>query len=282
MIKIGEVQRLKVQRQVDFGVYLWDEEDKANTVLLPIKRVPEGIKPGDSLDVFIYRDSEDRLIATTGAPRLVVGSVATLSVKEVTKIGAFLDWGLEKDLLLPYKQQTYKVRTGDLVPVTLYVDKSDRLCASMKIYRFLSCDSGYKTDDYVDGFIYEISDRFGAFVAVDDKYSALIPANTLHSKVKAGDRINARVVSVLEDGRLNLSLKEKAYLQMDTDADIIYNRLQDSPNGYLPFHDKSSPSEIKEEFQMSKNEFKRAIGRLFKLRKIVIEKDGIYLAQDKK
>lgn len=273
MIGLGEIQPLAVQRIVEFGAYLGNEEEQ---VLLPAKLLPSDTRIGDEIEVFIYRDSEDRKIATTHVPLLSLQKVAALKVKEVTKIGAFLDWGLEKDLLLPYKEQTYRVREGDLIPVTLYIDKSDRLCASMKIYRLLSCDSGYQADDRVEGFVYEISEKFGAFVAVDYRFSALIPKKELLKDIQVGSLITARISEVLPDGRLNLSLREKAYIQMDKDAETIYERLKEA-GGFLPLHDKSKPELIRQELSMSKNDFKRAVGRLFKQRRILIGEDGIKL-----
>lgn len=275
MIKLGQIQSLIIKKIVEFGVYLGNE-DGEDTVLLPRKQVPSDSKIKDELEVFVYRDSEDRLIATTNFPKLSLSETAPLIVKDVTKIGAFLDWGLEKDLFLPYKEQTYKVKIGDIIPVTLYIDKSDRLCASMKIYRYLSCDTNYRTDDKVEGFVYEISDKFGAFVAVDYQYSALIPKKELLGTVEVGTLVKARISEILPDGRLNLSLRDKAYIQMDKDAELIYERLVEA-GGFLPFHDKSRPELIRSELAMSKNDFKRAIGRLFKDRKILIGEDGIRL-----
>lgn len=273
MIGLGEIQPLAVQRIVELGAYLGNEEEQ---VLLPAKLLPSDTRIGDEIEVFIYRDSEDRKIATTHVPLLSLQKVAALKVKEVTKIGAFLDWGLEKDLLLPYKEQTYRVREGDLIPVTLYIDKSDRLCASMKIYRLLCCDSGYQADDRVEGFVYEISEKFGAFVAVDYRFSALIPKKELLKDIQVGSLITARISEVLPDGRLNLSLREKAYIQMDKDAETIYERLKEA-GGFLPLHDKSKPELIRQELSMSKNDFKRAVGRLFKQRRVLIGEDGIKL-----
>ena len=167
-MQLGEKQLLKVVKKVEFGVYL-GEEDSEERVLLPIKQVPENIQVGDGLEVFLYKDSKDRLIATTREPAVTLGQIAKLPVKEVTKIGAFLDWGLEKDLFLPYKEMTVKVQPEDEVLVTLYIDKSRRLCASMKhLYDLLSLESPYHTGDIVNGRVYEFSDNFGTFVAVDD------------------------------------------------------------------------------------------------------------------
>ena len=289
MILLGKKQTLQVVQTTDFGVYLAGEGDenkyskKRNDAELPISKVllPKNqLKPntnlGDSYEVFIYKDSEDRPIATTTIPPMELNEFALLTVKEVSTIGAFLDWGLAKDLLLPFKEQTYKVNIGDSVLVKLYIDKSKRLCATMKIYEVLRTDSEYKRDDMVKGTVYEIIDAFGAFVAVDNCYSAMIPKNELFHEVKPGDQVEARVTMVHEDGKLDLSLRQKAYLQMDEDSTRIYEKLVSS-NGFLPYHDKSDAEEIKQEFNLSKNAFKRAIGRLMKDGKISILDNGIKL-----
>ena len=274
MIRLGEMQTLHIIKKVEFGVYLSDGSGEENRVLLPQKQVPDRAQMGDEIEVFVYRDSKDRLIATTHVPKLTLHSVARVRVAQVGKVGAFLDWGLEKDLLLPYKEQTRRVSEGEECLVALYIDKSDRLCATMNVYPYLSTDCPYKKDDRLSGTVYEISNNFGAFVAVDDKYSGLIPKKELYGNVRVGDIIQARVTAVKEDGKLNLSIREKAYLQIDADArkvmDIIY-----SFDGVLPFTDKASPEVIKRETQMSKNEFKRAVGRLLKEGKIQITERAI-------
>ncbi|MBO4981337.1 MAG: S1 RNA-binding domain-containing protein [Lachnospiraceae bacterium] len=270
MFRLGEKQVLTVVKKVDFGVYLAPSRDQAQErVLLPARQVPEGVQPGSSLEVFLYKDSEDRLIATTREPRLMMGQVAKLTVLQVGRIGAFLDWGLDKDLFLPFKQQTKRVSPGEQILVSLYIDKSSRLCATMNVYQNLRTDSSYQKDDQVRGTVYEISDHFGAFVAVDEIFSALIPQKELYGKVEVGDVVTARVTRVHEDGKLELSIREKAYLQMQTDAEAIL-RLIDSYDGVLPFNDKASPETIKRETGMSKNEFKRAVGNLLKSGKITI------------
>ena len=270
MIKLGEKQILTIVKKVEFGVYLAESKETAeDRILLPAKQVPEGVSVGDQVEVFVYRDSKDRMIATTNIPKLVMGGVAELSVSQVTKIGAFLNWGLEKDLLLPYKQQLYKVKPGDNVLVSLYIDKSNRLCATMNVYKNLQADSPYKKDDQVMGRVYTISEEFGAFVAVDNLYSALIPKKEMYGQVRAGEDITARVTEVKPDGRLTLSIREKAYLQIEKDAEEILSII-DSYDGVLPFNDKVSPEIIKRETGMSKNEFKRAVGNLLKAGKIEI------------
>lgn len=272
MIELGKCNELYIVKKVDFGVYLSDEEH-TQEILLPRKEVPQNAQPGNKIMAFIYRDSSDRLIATTRQPYIQLGEVALLRVRENGKIGAFLDWGLEKDLLLPFREQTGKVAVGQECLVALYVDKSRRLCATMKVYHYLHTDSSYQKDDIVEGIVYEISDQFGTFVAVDNRYSALIPRRE-PANLHVGDRIKARITNVLEDGKLSLSMREKAYLQMNTDADLLL-RLLDEQGGELLLGDKSSPEEIREKTGMSKNEFKRAAGSLYRQRRIEIEDEKI-------
>lgn len=275
MIKLGEKQELVIRKQVEFGVYLTDGEEEQDRVLLPIKQVPEGSAVGDTLEVFVYKDSKDRLIATIREPLVMLHQVGVLRVKEVSKIGAFLDWGLEKDLLLPFAQQTARVREGEECLAAVYVDKSSRLCATMNVYPYLRKDSPYKKEDRVQGRVYEISENFGAFVAVDDCFSGLIPKKELYGEVKIGDTVEARVTGVKEDGKLDLSIREKAYLQLGKDGEKIL-QIIDSYDGVLPFNDKARPETIKRETGMSKNEFKRAVGHLLKEGRIAIGESSIY------
>lgn len=277
MIQLGKKQKMIVVKIVDFGVYVAPNMGEAEEqVLLPKKQVPEGTKKGDELEVFIYRDSSDRLIATTKEAKLSLGEVALLRVSQVGAIGAFLDWGLEKDLFLPFREQTKQLRAGDECLVALYIDKSDRLCATMKVYTYLRTDNDYKKDDRVEGHVYEISKNFGAFVAVDDIYSGLIPVKEMYGNIRVGDLVSARVTGVKEDGKLDLSIREKSYLQIGKDAVKILEALEEH-DGVLPFNDKAAPETIKQEMQMSKNEFKRAVGHLLKEGKITITEKNIHL-----
>ena len=246
-MRLGEYQELVCVKKVDFGIYLSTSSDSEERVLLPAKQIPDGVRTGDKLEVFVYKDSNDRLIATTNKPKLTLGGLSVLTVKEVTKIGAFLDWGLEKDLFLPYKEMVRKVSAGDEILVTLYIDK---------------CQS-----DMVEGRVYEFSDNFGTFLAVDDKYSAKIPVFENAAYLKLGDVIEAKVTDVKADGKLDLTMREKAYIQMDSDSEKILELL-DSYAGVLPFSEKASPEVIKRETGLSKNAFKRAVGHLYKERKI--------------
>lgn len=275
MIKLGEKQSLVVVKKVEFGVYLAaSQEEEQDRVLLPVKQVPEGTGIGSRIEVFIYRDSKDRLIATVREPKLMMGQVTRLKVAEVGQIGAFLDWGLEKDLLLPFKQQTYRVKTSDTPLVSLYIDKSDRLCATMNVYQDLNMESPYKKDDRVTGQVYEVSPNFGAFVAVDDKYSGLVAKKELFENLQPGDMVEARVLGVKPDGKLDLAIREKAYIQISDDATKVME-LIDSYDGELPFTDKASPEVIRRETQMSKSEFKRAVGNLLKNGKVEIKETVI-------
>ena len=287
MILLGRIQTLRVTKKTDFGVYLSSQGIEPDTSFVPDKKevvdVPSILLPkaqakdlttGNTVEVFIYKDSEDRPIATTAKPNLAMGEIARLTVKEVTNIGAFLDWGLAKDLFLPFKEQTFRVQKGDSVLVSLYIDKSSRLCATAKVYNALKSNSPYQREDQVSGTVYEIIDAFGAYVAVDDRYSALIPNKELFTSLKPGEKVSARVTKVQPDGRLVLSIREKSYLQMDTDSALIYDALVKA-GGFLPYHDKTSPELIKAKFGLSKNAFKRAIGHLQKEGKLLIEEDGI-------
>ena len=274
MIQLGKRQELKIVKRVEFGVYLADTDNAEERVLLPGKEVPEGTQIGDVISVFIYRDSKDRLISTTREPLISVGQTALLRVTDVGKYGAFLDWNLEKDLLLPFKEQTTQLKPGDKCLVALYIDKSNRLCTTMKVYRYLRTDSPYQKNDMVEGVVYEINEKFGVFVAVDDCYSGLIPAREPAQGIRVSDRLNMRVADVLEDGKLTLSIRDKAYIQMNKDADEIM-KLIERKGGKLSFNDKADPELIRCETGMSKNEFKRAVGNLYKQRLIMIETDGI-------
>ncbi len=276
-MQLGKTQSLIVVKQVDFGVYLSEHQDSAERILLPKKQVSDTLSLHDTVEVFVYKDSDDRPIATTKKPAIELDEVALLKVVQVTKIGAFLDWGLEKDLFLPYREQLYKVKEGDQILVTMYIDKSQRLCASMRdLYHKLQTTSPYQKDDLVTGQVYEISENFGTFVAVDNRFSARIPKFEQQQPLKIGDHISAKVASVKPDGKLDLTLREKSYLQMDQDAKEVL-ALIESYGGVLPFNDKVSPEIILREAHMSKNAFKRAVGRLYKERKIEFTQKGIRL-----
>lgn len=277
MIKLGKSQILTVAKIKDFGAYLQDK-DENEQVLLPIKQVPQGTKPGDKIKVFVYRDSEDRLICTTNKPALEVGELAVLKVKEVTKIGAFLDWGLERDLFMPFREFTTGVKAGREYLVSAYVDKSERLAATMKVYKYLKIAGDYEKDDEVEGIIYEIKEPLGAFVAIDNECHGIIPWKEVTKNLEVGMRINARVTSVRDDGKINLSPNKKAYLRLDEDGEKVLAVIEEY-DGVLPYSDKASPEIIDRDFGMSKAAFKRAVGHLYKTGKVEITEKSIRIVK---
>lgn len=279
MIELGKTQTLQVVKTAMNGVYLnYPGEPMENKILLPKNQVPAGTKMGDSFTVFVYKDSEDRPIATTTKPLIQLDELAVLEVIETSPIGAFLNWGLAKDLLLPFKEQTSKVEKGDKVLVCLYIDKSKRLCATMRIYSHLSEKHPYCKNDHVTGTVYQINKGLGAFVALDNKYYGLIPTKELFTYVKPGDVIEGRITGIREDGKCYVSLREKSYKQMDTDSKLLFERLEKA-GGFLPFHDKSDPEAIKRQLGLSKASFKRAVGRLLKEGKITLSERGIQIKE---
>lgn len=274
MIEIGKWQNLKVVRSKEFGVYLAEKEGDKDAVLLPRKQVPEGLKAGGEIEVFVYLDSSDRPIATVNRPLIALGEIAKLKVASVGNIGAFMDWGLEKDILMPFKEMVGKVREGKEYLVYMYMDKSNRPCVSMRLYDHLSADSPYKKGDEVEGYVYQINDKLGAFVAVDNRYQGLIPKQELHKKLHIGDVISLRITEVREDGKLKLSMGQPAYKQMEVDSEMVYEAIL-SYDGVLPFNDKASPEIIEREMGLSKNAFKRAVGHLLKAGRIEIREHSI-------
>ena len=276
MIRLGEMQTLEVVRKSPTGVQLSSRDNPAEEVLLPKSLMSSGLKEADEIEVFVYRDSEGRLTATTQRPKITLDEVAFLRVKEVAEVGAFLDWGLPKDLFLPYREQTARVREGKEYLVGLYVDNSDRLCATMRIYDFLRTDSAYKMDEWVTGIIYDMENDLGALVAVDRKFNALIPKSELVGSFNYGDIVKARVARVREDGKLDLSLKERPFIQIDRDAGLIMAKLKEK-EGVLYLNDKSTPEEIYTQLGMSKGSFKKAVGRLLKEKSIRFIEHGIEL-----
>ncbi len=278
MIELGRMQKLEVKRITSVGVFLNVENSKRADadVLLPKKEVPENTEIGDTIEVFIYRDFQDRLIATVRRPKVVLGEIGLLKVVDITKIGAFLDWGLEKDLFLPFKEQSMKLEKGREYLIALYIDKSDRLCGTMKIKDFLESDAPYKEGDWVKGTIYSINEEFGAFVAVDNKYEGLIPKKELLGVYVPGEEVDLRITHIKPDGKLDLSLRDKFYIEIEDDAEFILNKAQ-GKGGILMLNDNSSPKAIKKELNMSKSAFKRAIGKLLKEGKIEFIEGGIKL-----
>lgn len=275
MLELGKIQNLKVIREAPIGVYLDSEGlEEVDAILLPKKQVPEHTQIDDIIEVFVYRDSEDRLIATTRTPKIKVGELAVLKVVAITKIGAFLDWGLEKDLFLPFKKQLGYIKEGNSYIVGLYVDKQNRLCATMKIYDLLSSSSPFEKGDIVNGTVYKVNDELGVFVAVENKYHGLILNKEAYRTYSIGESISVRVKSIREDGKLELSERQEAYKEIESDSNKIIELL-DMNNGVLSLNDKSDPEEIKSKLNISKKAFKRAIGRLLKEGVIDITDNGI-------
>ena len=266
MVQIGKFQTLPVGRLVPFGAYL-ATDTQGEEILLPNNQLPPDVKVGDALEVFIYRDSEDRLIATQKKPFAQVGDIAALKVVETTEVGAFLDWGLEKDLFLPFREQKYRIHAGKRCVVAVYLDKKDRLCATMDIEDRLRADSPYQKDDLVQGSVYAVKEDFGAFVAVENLYAGFIPKNEYFAPIHIGDQLELRVVMVRDDGRLTVSPRQLAYKQIDDDADAILGALRQN-DGKLPLNDDSHPGAIQRYLHVSKKAFKRAVGRLMKARLI--------------
>jgi len=281
MIKLGEMQELEVSKIVNIGAYL-QSEDKEKTedrVLLPIKQVPAGTKVGDKINVFIYRDSDDKIIATVKKPKITLGEIASLKVVEMSRIGAFLNWGLEKDLFLPFKEQIGDIRLNGEYMVGLYIDKSDRLCATMNLFKVLRTDSPYKVNDIVKGTVFSLKRGLGAMVAVDNKYLGLIHEGEIIKPLHPGQSVEVRVSNIKEDGKLDLSLKDAPRLQIDKDGERILKALIRN-KGSLPLNDDSSPEEIKKILGMSKSSFKKAAGRLMKRSLIIMTKNGIEMLSD--
>lgn len=263
MINLGEYQDLIIKRFTSVGAYLNEEIEEDDDILLPKAQIPKDAKVGDAIKVFIYNDSKERIIATTNRPKITLGKLAHLMVVDTTRIGSFLDWGLEKDLFLPFSETVGSVEKGKEYLVGAYIDKSDRLCATMKIKDMLRTDSNYKENNIAKGTIYSINRDIGAFVAVDDQYDGLIPKKELMGAYDVGDTIEVRINKVLEDGKLDLSLRDRSYIQMDTDSKRIMKKLKES-GGSLGLGDKSAPDLIRKELNMSKAGYKRAVGRLYK------------------
>ena len=278
MYNLGEFQKLFIKRFKNNGAYIGLKEIKNEKldILLPKKEVQETEKIGDEIEVFVYKDNQARFVATRKIPKISLGKLETLEVMDISKIGAFLDWGLEKELFLPFKEQSMKLEKGRKYLVALYIDKSERLCATMKIRDYLTSDSPYKEGEWVEGIIYSIHKDYGAFVAVDKKYDAMIENKDIVGVLEIGEPINFRISKVKKDGRLNLVLKNLSHIEINDNADILFNIIKDR-GGFLDLNDKSDPDKIKDICGMSKSSFKKAVGRLLKNEKVKFEGNGIKL-----
>lgn len=277
MLQIGRVNTLNVVKAVDFGVYLegydWGE------ILLPTKVVPEGTNIGDSLDVFIYFDSEDKIIATTKRPRITLGHCAFLKVIDVNRVGAFLDWSLDKDLLVPRSEQRRPMQQDKSYLVYLKQDEQQRLVASSKLDHHLDqTPPDVKVGDEVSLLIAETTD-LGTKVIVNHTHWGLIYTGDIFQSLHYGQSARGYIKTVRDDGKLDVVLRKLGQNNIPELAKRILTKLQSTTDGFLPFHDKSSPDEIRNAFNESKKNFKHAIGTLYRQEYIIIETDGIRLQE---
>jgi len=278
MIYLGEYNSLKIVRQTDNGVYLTDEENSGE-VLLPNKFVPESWDVGDVIQVFIFKDSEDRITATTDKPLIKLNEFACLQVRDVNDFGAFLNWGLDKDLLVPFKEQPGKMIPGNWYIVHLYLDEqTNRLAASARYQKFLQkqfirLQAGEAVDLLIDD-----QTELGINVIINNRYRGLIYQNEIFEKLRRGDRRKGYVKLVRPDGKIDVTLQKTGYAKIEPNGEKILAQLK-ANHGYLLLTDKSDPDDIAEALKMSKKTFKKAIGTLYKQHLIRLEEDGIYLVQ---
>jgi predicted RNA-binding protein (virulence factor B family) len=277
MYKLGKYNKLKISKEVDFGVYLTDDDE--NEILLPGKQVPSGTKLDDIIEVFVYNDSEDRTIATINKPKGTVGDIVSLQVVEVGSLGAFLDWGLEKDLLLPFKHQKRHKRLSayDKILVKIMHDEvSDRLIASTRIMSVYEPSEGYlKNGDAITIQIAEEHD-LGYVVVINNKYQGMLFSTDIFEKFLMGDTTKGYIKNIREDGKIDVSLKPVGVKAIHNDKELVMEKLREA-DGFLPFNSSSSPEEIKKWFNLSKKAFKKAIGGLYKEKIITITDAGIEL-----
>jgi len=275
-MEIGKYHTLEVGKEVDFGVYL---NSDVGEILLPLKYIPEGLEVGNEIEVFIYRDSEDRIIATTLRPYAAINEFASLEVKDVTDHGAFMEWGLEKDLFVPNREQNSRFVQGKKYVVRVCLDhKTDRLIGTAKLGPFFSSDvESLEEGQEVNLLIYRKTE-VGYMAVIDKTFNGLIYNNEIFEPISIGDEKKGFIKKVREDGKIDLTLNKSGAEAIDDNSQSILNRLEEN-EGYLPYHDKSNPDEIKKAFNLSKKAFKKAIGSLYKSKKIKIEKEGIRIAE---
>lgn len=279
MIKLGEYNKLKVKRKAEFGYFLDAGTNNSNDdVLLHNRLVGKNkIEVGDEIEVFIYKDSEGRLAATMNYPKAKVGDIAYLKVVAHTKIGSFIDVGLPKDILVPFKAQKYEMTKGNRYLFYIYVDKSGRLAATTDIFPYLSVEHSYKIGDVVDGIVYGFQTNKSATVCVDNKYDAVILSNEYFTELNIGDKLeNLKVIKIYEDGRLGLTPRGERKEELDSLEKSIMSYIEGN-DGFMRFNDKSSPEEIATVFNSSKKNFKRALGVLMKKGLITQNEEGTFL-----
>ena len=275
MIKVGEYNKLTAARMLDHGWYLTD--DVENSVLLPMKWVPINIEEGVEIEVFIYRDSEDRLIATTITPLLLAGQFAKVQVKDVTKIGAFVEMGVEKDLLVPFAEQMKNLDVGDECVIHMFLDNvTDRLTGSTKIEKFLKTfDIPYEEGERVNALVYKYTD-IGFKVIIENEYLGMIYHNQVFDPIKVGDTLQVYVNKLREDGKIDLLIQKPGHLSIGDSTENVLQYLKDN-DGFTPINDKTAPEVIYDIFKMSKKQYKKAIGGLYKKKLIKITEEGIFL-----
>ncbi len=273
-MQIGQHHTLRIDRMTGPGAFLTDEETE---VLMPTKWIPDEARVGDSIKAFIYRDSEDRIIATTLKPHLIVGEFGYLKVKEISKVGAFLDWGIEKDILVPFREQNGILKEGNWILVYLYVDeKTDRVVATNKVSRFYEKQNiELEEGQQVDLLITDTTD-LGINVIIDNTYQGLIYKNEIFKDLMPGDKTKGFIKAIREDNKIDVSLQKQGLEQLESGAQQILDELRNN-GGYLGLHDKSDPEDIQLELQMSKKNFKRSVGILYKQKLIKLTDGGIQL-----
>ncbi|MDP4964659.1 MAG: S1-like domain-containing RNA-binding protein [Salibacteraceae bacterium] len=276
-MKIGETNSLKIARETKIGLYL--EDSIGLEVLLPKRFVPEDVKPGDMINVFVYRDNEDRPIATTQTPKAELRQFAALEVKSVSAIGAFLDWGIMKDLFVPFNQQIHPMKEGDIYVVYVYLDElTQRLAATTRIEQFLNpADLSFEKGQPLNAVVFDRTE-IGYKVMLDKTYSGMIYANQVFQKLSIGQELTVYVNNIREDGKIDVLVQKPGVASIEDSTSLLRTALQEN-NGYLPLTDSSSPQEISTLLHISKKQFKKAVGNLYKQREIKLTEDGIELVK---
>ena len=270
---LGRIVERPVRRLGAPGAFLEIDPGDDRLLLVPRLEVPAGVGEGDVLSVFVYLDSEDRPIATTRAPMITLGEVAFLEVTDVSRVGAFVDWGLMKELFVPFAEHTFEPKKGDRVPIGLYVDSSGRLAGTMRVSEMLRDKGDFTLDEWVEGEVWRVDPEIGAFVIVERAFAGLVPASEPHG-LSRGARATFRVSNVLRDGRIELSLRGHAHEEIDCDAARVLDVLKRGP---VAIGDRSSPEEIRAAFGLSKKAFKKAAGRLLRERAITVDARGFFV-----
>lgn len=284
-MELGKKNPLYIVKITPMGLFLnEDPEELLNSTILPKDDIVEIFGEetpvlGGQVEVYCYRNKENKLVVTATAPIVENGEIGILKCVEANQYGAFLEWGYDKDVLLPFNEQFDTVKAGDEVTVGIYTDKTGRLCATQKLRKFLRMDSPFVEGDDVSGFIYDMKHDMGAFVAVENKFFGLILSNEVMPSMRIGSTVSGRVTKVREDGKLNITVNKRIDLQMDDDSAKIYDILTKN-DGFLPYHDKSNAETIRRVFDMSKKAFKRSLGKLYKEKRITIEENGIRLIEE--